>query len=476
MSLRNDVNSSNDLLFVNLRNASRPLSSNEHVNSSTIVKNASLPALSRGVRPPFIARREVIKKALRIHKAPSPAASAGEWIFPQKDNAFDWLQTNQSAHHLKCLDQELQGNCHVDFPLKEVNSSRHKFMAKPGSAILNSPSILHGENLYSWRPRVPHPALNVSLDDIKARVKSFKNTGGKIRLIGDSLSRQFYQTLVCMLSHKLQITDLVRFHWSPVDPANAISFVKPQDLVVFNFGHHVDPSKSNSLREIGKGGVPKWETKYSEALKHLFKLLSEATKRQQVVDPSRIVFRTTDIRHHRANESDWDGGIVSCGSSAEPGIDFAGTLNASWGEFGGLYPALPRQNEILLEALDSTDYALFDASPLTLSRRDATFDCSHFCLPGPMDTLSALLLVLYLPRRKAQMSIPVKPQKAPQRAAHSSPGPPTGPGVPGRPPAPTRFSTTKSRRPPARPEKKNKMDAHPPIGQVSKQHAHPPGP
>jgi len=71
---------------------------------------------------------------------------------------------------------------------------------------------------------VAHPALNISLDDIKARVRSFKNTGGHIRLIGDSLSRQFFKTLACMLSHKLRITDLVRFHWSPIDPANAISF------------------------------------------------------------------------------------------------------------------------------------------------------------------------------------------------------------------------------------------------------------
>ena len=62
------------------------------------------------------------------------------------------------------------------------------------------------------------------------------------------------------------------------------------------------------------------------------------------------------------------------------------------------------------------------------------------------------------------------------KSMQSPPGPPTGPGVPGRPPTPTRFSTTKSRRPPARPEQKSEMDAHPPIGRVPKQHAHPPGP
>ena len=86
--------------------------------------------------------------------------------------------------------------------------------------------------------------------------------------------------------------------------------MRPQDLVVFNFGHHVDPSKNESLRAIGEAGVPKWEIEYSEALKHLFMVLSEARKRQQIVDPLRIVSRTSDIRHHRANASDWDGGNV----------------------------------------------------------------------------------------------------------------------------------------------------------------------
>ena len=161
--------------------------------------------------------------------------------------------------------------------------------------------------MYSWRPRVPHPALNVSLNDLKARVKSFQSTGGRIHLIGDSLSRQFFKTLACMLSHKLQVTDLVRFHWASLNPASAIAYVGPQDFVVINFGHHIDPSKSDYMRAVDKSGVPNWETKYSEALKRLFGVLSEATRKQQIVDHSRIIFRTSDVRHHRANESDWDG-------------------------------------------------------------------------------------------------------------------------------------------------------------------------
>ena len=416
-----DMNSTNEPLG-DLTNESRPLNSTGNANASILAKIKSVPVLSREALPPFLARRDIIRKALKTHRASSPAALAGKWIFPERGKAFDWLQTKHSANHLKCLDQEFQGNCHADGngSAKEANSSRHKFMAKLGSAILNSPSILQGRNVYSWRPRVPHPALNVSLNDLKARVKSFQSTGGRIHLIGDSLSRQFFKTLACMLSHKLQVTDLVRFHWASLNPASAIAYVGPQDFVVINFGHHIDPSKSDYMRAVDKSGVPNWETKYSEALKRLFGVLSEATRKQQIVDHSRIIFRTSDVRHHRANESDWDGGSVSCGSPDEPSQDFSGVLNASWGDYGGRYPALPRQNEILLQALDSTDYALLDTSPLTLSRRDASFDCSHFCLPGPMDTMSALLIVLHLPRRRAQTRTSKVQPKAPQRSIPKS--------------------------------------------------------
>jgi hypothetical protein len=47
---------------------------------------------------------------------------------------------------------------------------------------------------------------------------------------------------------------------------------------------------------------------------------------------------------------------------------------------------------MLLAALDATPWQLLDVAPLTLARADAVFDCTHLCLPGPMEAWSSLLL------------------------------------------------------------------------------------
>ena len=36
-------------------------------------------------------------------------------------------------------------------------------------------------------------------------------------------------------------------------------------------------------------------------------------------------------------------------------------------------------------------FCILDTSPMMLSRADATFDGTHFCLPGPMDFWSRML-------------------------------------------------------------------------------------
>ena len=46
---------------------------------------------------------------------------------------------------------------------------------------------------------------------------------------------------------------------------------------------------------------------------------------------------------------DWYSGAIVCGG-------FAPDDNATWASFGGMYPFQPKQNEILLAALDNTSY------------------------------------------------------------------------------------------------------------------------
>jgi hypothetical protein len=344
-------------------------------------------------------RRADTRAAFAIHAAAAPSSQIGSWV--KADGVVDWLTTNFSTAHLSCLNTERQGNCYDDEKNMKAadvaKHSRHNFMARAHSEIRNGRDTLEGRNYWAWRlaPHVGdvirtlyHPATTPK-ESLRESVDAFVRSGARFVVVGDSLSRQFAKTLECSLSHKLELdltkipavvfleidTDVSEGRFSKV--LNRAS-VTTNDVVVVNVGHHIDPSKSASLRA---GTPPHWQAKVQAAWRGIFATLA-ATK----LDPLKVFVRTTTVRFNRRDAGgDWEGGAIVCGGSAPDD-------NATWASFGGKYPSQPKQNELVLKALDHTSYQLFDVAPLALARADTTFDCSHHCLPGDMDIWVSLLL------------------------------------------------------------------------------------
>jgi hypothetical protein len=342
-------------------------------------------------------RRADIRAAAAVHADAAPSSRAGRWV--RADASTDWLTTGHSPQHLVCLDTERQGNCYNDSAnmqaADEAKRSRHHFMAQ-GAAIRNGADVLAGRNEWAWRAADTNRSaqglyepLSMSRGEFEVRFRAFLDEGSRFHVIGDSVSRQFAKSLECMIRHKLDVDNkaavvvyqLLDSMWGsePKKLRRYLSAVRKRDVVVLNAGLHVDPAKGKGFRH---GDPPRWLSLYALAVQHLFEALAEFA-----LDASRVFVRTTTVRFvSRDAGGDWDGGepVVCGGTAPDP--------RAAWSSFGGWYPSQPRQNQMLLTALDATPWQLLDVAPLTLSRAGAVFDCTHLCLPGPMEVWSSLLL------------------------------------------------------------------------------------
>ena len=132
---------------------------------------------------------------------------------------------------------------------------------------------------------------------------------------------------------------------------------KPSDVLVLNFGHHLDHGEGDKLHVIQQ---KQWAIAFEDLA-------------DKQVDPSRVFVRTTQVRFMRLDSpGEWNTTKgMWCG-------DTAPNASAAWSDF---ITSLPEQNLVLLDLLDATPYVVFDVSPITLARADQTFDCGHNCLP-----------------------------------------------------------------------------------------------
>mmetsp|Transcript_36857 Transcript_36857/g.89301 ORF Transcript_36857/g.89301 Transcript_36857/m.89301 type:complete len:481 (-) Transcript_36857:7941-9383(-) len=327
------------------------------------------------------------KLALCVHNATSPVRAAGQWVYRPED------ELPLSPEHLQCLDKERQGNCHNVDAWKHTNDTaklaRHNSILN--GAIANSPGILRGHDPWVWESNFSlYQTLSPKRQDGKLYATILEGLLGinsksssKLYLVGDSLTRQWAHTIHCELVHVLnrtveqanaqvmyiQIHDaneqsvahyLQRFHL-PI-PAK-------QDYVVWNTGHHVGPGK-----------VEHWQEAYKKNME-----VAHNTSSFDAVPDSHIFFRTTSVRHFLKGRGDWNTKASEAGGVV-PDMD------AHWDDYGGSSPAQPTQNQIALNHLHQEGrFNLLDVSPMMLARADASFDGSHFCLPGPMAHWSRLL-------------------------------------------------------------------------------------
>jgi hypothetical protein len=125
--------------------------------------------------------------------------------------------------------------------------------------------------------------------------------GRTIFLIGVSLNRQWAKSIRCELDHvygykKVRVLYcLARDFPRGIPLARCLGPVKSRDYVVFNFGHHQDPSNPAYLDH--------WREGYNQTME---RALSALKIKLGHLDPSHIIFRTTSVRHFWAGRGEWN--------------------------------------------------------------------------------------------------------------------------------------------------------------------------
>ena len=276
-----------------------------------------------------------------VHEAKFPACMAGQWIY-EPSQAFV-----SSPEYLQCLDQELQGNCHDPSSWEKTDSgpaeSRHKSILK--NAVQNSQGILNGSDPWAWQSNLSNYKVvaynNHEHEQYRKRISTILSNR-TIYLVGDSLTRQWGQTMRCEIMHILgksnELADKIVLNL-PMHVGFSEGLIKKRygdpfrinaterDYVIFNFGHHV-----------GKKLGDDWPTKYTKILNDTL-----AMDFGDIPD-HHIFFRTTTVRHFLANQGDWNTNSSKAGGLAP-------NMQATWNTYGGNLPELPDQNLIAFNVL-----------------------------------------------------------------------------------------------------------------------------
>jgi hypothetical protein len=331
------------------------------------------PYYSSSICMQTMVNNSTIDRIIKIHNATAPSQAAGQWVYQEERKQFKKNMTQYEAYR-QCLLNYKNSNC-------KPSPSAKGFTAKAirEGRLQRSPEILEGIDPYVW----------FSEDPAYSILDPFLNPPGlipqllqdrQIFLIGDSLTRQWWESLHCELEHMYNVSGMAHylknfngnFPQSTVDRFLKSNNATSRDYLVFNIGHHTDGSNHG----IGD----QWRKHYILGLKQYM------SKSYSPIPDNHIFFRTTSARHFwNKGYGDWDSGNWRAGGTAPK-------MEAEWLEYGGKHPVQPEQNMIGIKMIQNqARFGILDVSPLMLSRADATSDGSHFCLPGPTEAWSQML-------------------------------------------------------------------------------------
>jgi hypothetical protein len=154
------------------------------------------------------------------------------------------------------------------------------------------------------------------------------------------------------------------------DPMTLQQFLEDatdRDYLIFNMGHHID---------AGHLGT-KWQRRFQQEI--------QKARNSNFGNIRHVYFRTTCVRHFISGQGDYNTSTYKVGGSAP-------SEYAQWTSFGGNFPeTLPIQNLFAFDVLSNSSIEILDVSPMMLARGDASFDGTHFCMPGPIDYWSKML-------------------------------------------------------------------------------------
>jgi hypothetical protein len=258
--------------------------------------------------------------------------------------------------------------------LSKDEARKSRIAAIENGAVLNSPGILKANDTWVWESDWEEYKALPPCQDASNLVN-----GRTIYLIGDSLTRQWAKVIRCEFQHSFNMSakeaeSRVRYlqeHTAFPKPARLKTFLSTataQDYLVFNLGHHIQQVKMGD----------QWKTVYKQELS---KALTASFGK---IPTSHVFFRTTSVRHFLRGIGDFDTYDSKAGGAAP-------NMMAKWSFYGGNYPNQPEQNLLALDIFENTSMNILDVSPMMLARGDASFDGSHFCLPGPMEFWSRML-------------------------------------------------------------------------------------
>ncbi|MED6180681.1 Transducin beta-like protein 2 [Stylosanthes scabra] len=281
---------------------------------------------------------------------------------------------------------------------------------------------------WKWKPNGCHiPSLNAS--DFLERLR-----GQRLVFVGDSLNRNMWESLVCILrqsinnkkrvfeiSGKTEFKKKVDFVMSPFIVQESTfkgkngtfetlrldlmdqttKRYKDADIIVFNTGHwwtHEKTSKGEDYYQEGNHVYPRLKAldAYKRALTTWAKWIDQHINPNQ----TRVFFRGYSVTHFWGGQ--WNSG-GQCHKESEP------ILNETYLQ---KYPSKMRAVEYVIHNM-KTPVVYMNISRLTDYRKDghpsiyrkdykpsttATLfeDCSHWCLPGVPDTWNELLYVSLL--------------------------------------------------------------------------------
>jgi hypothetical protein len=353
---------------------------------------------------PFLTQTTMWEHLTCVHNARFPSIAAGQWIDTSSPSGMNHpllpspeeTKSHYTEAHLECLAVEHQGNCYNHSALVEKEGKINlRLNSMRAGTLQNSPGILNASDQWVWVSE--DPAYKVIDYDDKDLLRSVVENR-TIYLIGDSLTRQWAHQMRCEFAHTLGLSeDAVQYFkggfgdgspsqlniWLLLENASA------RDYLIFNFGHHVDPAKP--------GMEHTWRTRYENTMKGFLSLSFDP------IPSNHVFFRTTSVRHFLFQQGDWDTNSSRFGA-LQP------NMVAGWGDYGGNHPVQPLQNLIGIRMVgNQSNYGILDTSPLMLSRADATFDGSHFCLPGPHEFWSRMLYYRILQQMQDEEIIKTQP-------------------------------------------------------------------